>query len=86
MRFKTILISVILLFSANTFATNYDVERSKYTKALKYFKNNDYKNFKKLKSQLINYPLYADLEYKSLHKPKIKKEQKIFRFNNKNNK
>ena len=80
MRFKTILISVILLFSANTFATNYDVERSKYTKALKYFKNKDYKNFKKLKSQLINYPLYADLEYKSLHKSKIKKEQKIIKF------
>ena len=80
MRLKTVLLSGILLFSANTLATNYDVERSKYTKALKYFKNKDYKNFEKLKSQLINYPLYADLEYKSLHRSKIKNDQKIVKF------
>ena len=80
MRLKTVLLSGILLFSANTLATNYDVERSKYTKALKYYKNKDYKNFEKLKSQLINYPLYADLEYKSLHKSKIKNDQKIIKF------
>ena len=80
MRLKTILISVFLLLPTSTLAKDYDIERSKYSKALKYFKNKDYKNFDKLKSQLTNYPLYADLEYKSLHKPKIKNEKKIIKF------
>ncbi len=70
MNFKIILLIFSLFFTIQTYGQEYDIERSKYLKALKYFKNNDYKNFKILKKQLVNYPLYIELEYKELHKNK----------------
>ena len=68
MKLKILTSILIILFSANLEATNYDIERSKYTKALKHFKNKNYQKFIDLKEQLKEYPLYADLEYKNLHK------------------
>ncbi len=70
MNFKIILLIFSLFFTIQTHGQEYDVERSKYLKALKYFKNKDYKNFKILKKQLVNYPLYIELEYKELHRKK----------------
>ena len=68
MNLKIILIIISLFFSISIEAKNYDIERSKYIKAIKYYKNRNYKKFKIIKKDLINYPLYADLEYKELHR------------------
>ena len=80
MKIKILTSVLIIIFSANLEATNYDIERSKYTEALKYFKNKNYQKFIDLKEQLKEYPLYADLEYKNLHKFHLKNDQKILQF------
>ena len=66
MKLKIATTLIIIIFSGNLEATTYDVERSKYTKALKNFKNKNYQKFIDLKEQLKEYPLYANLEYKNL--------------------
>ena len=68
MKLKILTSIFIIILSSNLEAKNYDIERSKYTKALKYFKNKNYQKFIDLKEQLKEYPLYANLEYKNLHK------------------
>ena len=80
MKLKILTSILIILFSANLEATNYDIERSKYTKALKHFKNKNYQKFIDLKEQLKEYPLYADLEYKNLHKFHLQNDKKILQF------
>ena len=67
-------------FSISAIAQNYDIERSKYIKALTYHKKKNYKEFDKLKKQLINYPLYSDLEYKALHRKKFLNDDDIIQF------
>ena len=76
MKLKILTSILIIIFSANLEAKNYDIERIKYTKALKYFKNKNYQKFIDLKEQLKEYPLYADLEYKNLHKFHLKNDKK----------
>ena len=80
MNLKIFLAAITLLFSISAIAQNYDIERSKYTKALKYHKNKNYKEFDKLKKELVNYPLYSDLEYKSLHRKRFLNDEKIIQF------
>ena len=83
MNLKIILIIISLFFSISIEAKNYDIERSKYIKAIKYYKNRNYKEFKIIKKDLINYPLYADLEYKELHRKKYINDEKVIKFINK---
>ena len=83
MNLKIILIIISLFFSISIEAKNYDIERSKYIKAIKYYKNRNYKKFKIIKKDLINYPLYADLEYKELHRKKYINDEKVIKFINK---
>lgn len=80
MKLKILTSIFIIIFSSNLEAKNYDIERSKYTKALKYFKNKNYQKFIDLKEQLKEYPLYANLEYKNLHKFHLKNDEKILQF------
>ena len=56
MKLKIATTIIIIMFSANLEATDYDIERSKYTKALKYFKNKNYQKFIDLKEQLKTNP------------------------------
>ena len=78
MKLKILTSIFIIIFSSNLEAKNYDIERSKYTKALKHFKNKNYQKFIDLKEQLKEYPLYANLEYKNLHKFHLKMMRKFF--------
>ena len=80
MKLKILTSIFIIIFSSNLEAKNYDIERSKYTKALKHFKNKNYQKFIDLKEQLKEYPLYADLEYKNLHKFHLQNDKKILQF------
>ena len=76
------IIFLILTFFAfsSVSANNYDIERSKYLKAIKYYKNKNYKKFEVLKNELTYYPLYAELEYKSIHKKKNINDKKVIKF------
>ena len=69
MKLKVIIIICSLFFSitseANT-KNNYNVERVKYIKALKYFKKKNFREFENLKKELVHYPLYANLDRKSV--------------------
>ena len=80
MNLKIFLAAITLFFSISAIAQNYDIERSKYTKALKYHNKKNYKEFDKLKEELVNYPLYSDLEYKSLHRKKFINDDKVIQF------
>ena len=80
MNLKIFLAAITLLFSISAKAQNYDIERSSYIKALKYNKKKNYKEFDKLKKELVNYPLYSDLEYKSLHREKNINDDKVIEF------
>ena len=61
-------------------AYNFDVERSKFVKATKFFKTKNYKKFNNLKRELKNYPLYAELEYKNLHRKKNINNDDVIKF------
>ncbi len=61
-------------------ANDYDIERSKYVKAIKFYKNKNYKKFENIKKELVNYPLYAELEYKSIHGKKNINNHEVIRF------
>ena len=80
MNLKTFFAVFAFFFSISAIAQNYDIERSKYIKALTYHKKKNYKEFDKLKKQLINYPLYSNLEYKSLHRKKFLNDDDIIQF------
>ena len=80
MNLKIFLVAFIFFFSISAKAQNYDIERSSYIKALKYNKKKNYKEFDKLKKELVNYPLYSDLEYKSLHRKKNINDDKVIEF------
>ena len=80
MNLKIFLVAFIFFFSISAKAQNYDIERSSYIKALKYNKKKNYKEFDKLKKELVNYPLYSDLEYKSLHREKNINDDKVIEF------
>ena len=71
MNYKIILITLSYLLTTSIEAYNFDTERSKFIKATKYFKIKNYKKFNNLKKELVSYPLYAELEYKNLHRKKI---------------
>ena len=80
MTIKIIFIIISLVFAITSEAQNYDVERSKYVKALKYYKNKNYKKYKSTKKELKGYPLYANLEYKDLHNKKYINDEKVIEF------
>ncbi|MDB2461237.1 transglycosylase SLT domain-containing protein [Gammaproteobacteria bacterium] len=80
MTIKIILIIISLMFAITSEAKNYDLERSKYVKALKYYKSKNYKKYKVIKNELKNYPLYANLEYKDLHNKKNINDEKVIEF------
>jgi hypothetical protein len=61
-------------------AYNFDVERSKFVKATKFFKTKNYKKFNNIKRELKNYPLYAELEYKNLHRKKNINNDDVIKF------
>jgi soluble lytic murein transglycosylase len=83
MKYKVIIIICSLFFSitseANT-KNNYNAERVKYIKALKYFKKKNFREFENLKKELVHYPLYANLEYKSLHRKRDINDDDIIKF------
>ena len=83
MNLRIILIIISLIFSLSVEAKNYDVERSKYIEAIKHYKKRNYKKFKIIKKDLANYPLFADLEYKELHRKKYINDEKVIQFINK---
>ena len=73
---KILLIIILIIFQNTIFlntieAKEIDIERSKYVKALKYYKNKNYKKYISIKKELKNYPLYAELEYKELHEKNL---------------
>ena len=80
MNLKTFFAVFAFFFSISAIAQNYDIERSKYIKALAYHKKKNYKEFDKLKKQLINYPLYSNLEYKSLQRKIFLNDDDIIQF------
>ena len=80
MTYKKILIILFFIIVSPANANNYDIERSKYVKAIKYYKNKNYKKFEIIKKELINYPLYAELEYKSIHRKKNINNTEVIRF------
>ena len=77
---KIILIIISLIFTITSEAKNYDLERSKYVKALKHYKNKNYKKYRIIKNDLKSYPLYANLEYKDLHNKKNINDEKVIEF------
>lgn len=77
---KIILLILTFFAFSSVSANNYDIERSKYLKAIKYYKNKNYKKFEVLKNELTHYPLYAELEYKSIHKKKNINNKKVIKF------
>tara|TARA_B100001996_G_scaffold382789_1_gene375699 strand:- start:1552 stop:3450 length:1899 start_codon:yes stop_codon:yes gene_type:complete len=80
MNLRIILIIISLIFSLSIEAKNYDAERSKYIEAIKHYKKRNYKKFNIIKKDLVDYPLYADLEYKELHRKKYINDEKIIKF------
>ena len=80
MNIKIILIIISLMFTVTSQAKNYDIERSKYVKALKHYKNKNYKKYQIIKKELKSYPLYANLEYKELHNKKNINDEKVIDF------
>ena len=80
MNIKFVLILILFVFTSQSEANNYDVERGKYIKALKYYKNKNYKKFNSIKKELINYPLYSNLVYKDLHRKRNINDEKVIRF------
>ena len=68
------------MFPITSEAKSYDLERSKYIKALKYYKNKNYKKYRIIKNELKSYPLYANLEYKDLHNKKNINDEKVIEF------
>ena len=88
MTMKILLIIILIIFQNTIFlntieAKEIDIERSKYVKALKYYKNKNYKKYRSIKKELKNYPLYAELEYKELHEKKFINDDKVIKFINK---
>ena len=79
------IIATLLISIVNVEADDYSIDRSKYIKAINYYNSKNYKKFKILKKELINYPLYANLEYKDLHRKNINDEL-VIKFINKNKK
>ena len=77
---KIVLIIISLIFTITSEAKNYDLERSKYVKALKHYKNKNYKKYRIIKNDLKSYPLYANLEYKDLHNKKNINDEKVIEF------
>lgn len=80
MTYKKIFIIFFFIIVTPANANNYDIERSKYVEAIKYYKNKDYKKFEIIKKELINYPLYAELEYKSIHRKKNINNTEVIKF------
>ena len=80
MNYKIILIAFSYLLMAQVEAYNFDVERSKFIKATKFFKTKNYKKFNNIKRELKNYPLYAELEYKNLHRKKNINNDDVIKF------
>ena len=80
MTIKIILIIISLMFAITSEAKNYDLERSKYVKAIKHYKNKNYKKYRIIKNELKSYPLYANLEYKDLHNKKNINDEKVIEF------
>ena len=80
MNYKIILITLSYLLTAPVGAYNFDIERSKFIKATKLFKAKNYKKFNNLKRELKNYPLYAELEYKNLHRKKNINNDDVIKF------
>ena len=80
MNYKIILIILSYLLIAQVEAYNFDVERSKFVKATKFFKTKNYKKFNNIKRELKNYPLYAELEYKNLHRKKNINNDDVIKF------
>ena len=80
MNYKIILITLSYLLIAQVEAYNFDVERSKFVKATKFFKTKNYKKFNSIKRELKNYPLYAELEYKNLHRKKNINNDDVIKF------
>jgi len=79
------IIATLLISIVNVEADDYSIDRSKYIKAINYYNSKNYKKFKILKKELINYPLYANLEYKDLHRKNVNDEL-VIKFINKNKK
>ena len=79
MNIKFVLILILFVFTSQSEANNYDVERGKYIKALKYYKNKNYKEFNSIKKELTNYPLYSNLVYKDLHRKRNINDDKVIR-------
>ena len=80
MTIKIILIIISLMFAITSEAKNYDLERNKYVKAIKYYKNKNYKKYQIIKNELKSYPLHANLEYKDLHNKKNINDEKVIEF------
>jgi len=80
MTIKIILIIISLMFAITSEAKNYDLERKKYVKAIKYYKNKNYKKYQIIKNELKSYPLHANLEYKDLHNKKNINDEKVIEF------
>ena len=80
MSIKIILIIISLMFAITSEAKNYDLERNKYVKAIKYYKNKNYKKYQIIKNELKSYPLHANLEYKDLHNKKNINDEKVIEF------
>ena len=68
------------MFAITSEAKNYDLERNKYVKAIKYYKNKNYKKYQIIKNELKSYPLHANLEYKDLHNKKNINDEKVIEF------
>ena len=80
MNYKIILITLSYLLTAPVEAYNFDTERSKFIKATKFLKAKNYKEFDNLKRELKDYPLYAELEYKNLHRKKNINNDDVIKF------
>ena len=80
MTIKLLLIIISLMLLTTSEAKENDLQRSKYVKALKYYKNKNYKKYRSIKKELKSYPLYAELEYKDLHKKKSIDDDKVIKF------
>ena len=55
MTMKILLIIIPIIFLNTIEAKEIDIERSKYVKALKYYKNKNYKKYISIKKELKNY-------------------------------
>ncbi len=80
MKIKIIFLVLLFFLPLLNQASNLNEEKTKYLEAIKFYQGSDYENFKKIKKDLINYPLYAELEYKELFLDKNINENDVIKF------